>query len=209
MYKIKRQSPSNLVKKPVFTYWTSVSNKLQPNLPLAPHFCCIHISYEIHSPILQSNRLWLPFSKSGSRANPLHSSNSNRWSALSRSICMVWSQFDCADPGTWLHFIIDVATWRQTGTQVRAMLSGRYGLVFLFGVRKLLFCSVCCYGQRSGNLDFLGATVLLNFGNSVLRRFANWCLSEETLSRRFLLSGVYDRWSTRSHQSALEMCNLS
>ena len=36
------------------------------------------------------------------------------------------------------------------------------------------------------------------------------CLSEETLkSRRSLLSGVYARGSKRSHQSALEMCNLS
>ena len=32
---------------------------------------------------------------------------------------------------------------------------------------------------------------------------------EDTKSRRSLLSGVYDRGSKISHQSALEMCNLS
>ena len=48
------------------------------------------------------------------------------------------------------------------------------------------------------------ATSLRNFGNSVYHATPLCqCLSEETLS------GVYARGSKRSHQSALEMCNLS
>ena len=42
-----------------------------------------------------------------------------------------------------------------------------------------------------------------------IRDCVSLCLSEETLKSRWsLLSGVYARGSKRSHQSALEMCNL-
>ena len=51
------------------------------------------------------------------------------------------------------------------------------------------------------------ATSLRDFWQFHLPCFTNYCLSEETL--KALLSGVYARGSKRSHQSALEMCNLS
>ena len=64
----------------------------------------------------------------------------------------------------------------------------------------------------TGNRVVLGsnpaaATSLRNFGNSISLLYQ--CLSEETKSRRSLLSGVYARGRKRSHQSALEICNLS
>ena len=52
------------------------------------------------------------------------------------------------------------------------------------------------------------ATSLLNFGNSVYPAVPV-CFGGDTKSRRSLLSGVYARGSKRSHQSALEKCNLS
>ena len=44
-----------------------------------------------------------------------------------------------------------------------------------------------------------------------IRDCVSLCLSDETLKAvdQSLLSGVYARGSKRSHQSALEMCNLS
>ena len=52
------------------------------------------------------------------------------------------------------------------------------------------------------------ATSLQNFGNSVHPALPV-SFGGDTKSRRSLLSGVYARGSKRSHQSALEMCNLS
>ena len=52
------------------------------------------------------------------------------------------------------------------------------------------------------------ATPFRNFGNSVYPALPV-SFSGDTKSRRSLLSGVYARGSKRSHQSALEMCNLS
>ena len=52
------------------------------------------------------------------------------------------------------------------------------------------------------------ATSLRNFGNSVYPALPV-SFGGGTKSRRSLLSGVYARGSKRSHQSALEMCNLS
>ena len=51
------------------------------------------------------------------------------------------------------------------------------------------------------------ATSLRNFGNSVYPALPV-SFGGDTKSRRSLLSGVYARGSKRSHQSALEMCNL-
>ena len=53
------------------------------------------------------------------------------------------------------------------------------------------------------------ATSLRNFGNSVYPLCQ--CLSEETLETvgPFYLSGGYARGRKRSHEAALEMCNLS
>ena len=50
-----------------------------------------------------------------------------------------------------------------------------------------------------------------NFASELFRlpRFASVFLRGDTESRQSLLSGVYARGSKRSHQSALEMCNLS
>ena len=52
------------------------------------------------------------------------------------------------------------------------------------------------------------ATSLRNFGNSVYPALPV-SFGGDTKSRRSLLYGVYARGSKRSHQSALEMCNLS
>ena len=52
------------------------------------------------------------------------------------------------------------------------------------------------------------ATSLRNFGNSVYPALPV-SFGGDTKSRRSLLSGVYARGSQISHQSALEMCNLS
>ena len=52
------------------------------------------------------------------------------------------------------------------------------------------------------------ATLLRNFGNSIYPALPV-SFGGDTKSRRSLLSGVYARGSKRSHQSALEMCNLS
>ena len=52
------------------------------------------------------------------------------------------------------------------------------------------------------------ATLLRNFGNSVYPALPV-SFGGATKSRRFLLSGVYARGSKKTHQSALEMCNLS
>ena len=52
------------------------------------------------------------------------------------------------------------------------------------------------------------ATSLRNFGNSVDPALPV-SFGGDTKSRRSLLSGVYARGSKRSHQSALEMGNLS
>ncbi len=49
---------------------------------------------------------------------------------------------------------------------------------------------------------------LRNFGNSVYPALPV-SFGGDTKCRRSLLSGVYARGSKRSHQSALEMCNLS
>ena len=51
-------------------------------------------------------------------------------------------------------------------------------------------------------------TSLWNIGNSVYPALPV-SFGGDTKSRRSLLSGVYARGSKRSHQSALEMCNLS
>ena len=48
---------------------------------------------------------------------------------------------------------------------------------------------------------------LRNFGNSVYPALPV-SFGGDTKGRRSLLSGVYARGSKRSHQSALEMCNL-
>ena len=55
------------------------------------------------------------------------------------------------------------------------------------------------------------ATSLRNFGNSVCNPALPVSFGGDTKSksRRSLLSGVYARGSKRSHQSALQMCNLS
>ena len=65
----------------------------------------------------------------------------------------------------------------------------------------------------TGNRVVLGsnpaaATSLRNFDNSVYPALPV-SFGGDTKSRRSLLSGVYARGSKRSHQSALEMCNLS
>ena len=52
------------------------------------------------------------------------------------------------------------------------------------------------------------ATSLRNFGNSVYPALPV-SFGGDTKSRRSLLSGVYARGSKISHQSALEICNLS
>ena len=52
------------------------------------------------------------------------------------------------------------------------------------------------------------ATSFRNFGNSVYPALPV-SFGGDTKSRRFFLSGVYARGSKISHQSALEMCNLS
>ena len=52
------------------------------------------------------------------------------------------------------------------------------------------------------------ATSLRNFGISVYPALP-MSFGGDTKSRRSLLSGVYASGSKRSHQSALEMCNLS
>ena len=52
------------------------------------------------------------------------------------------------------------------------------------------------------------ATSLRNFGNSAYPALPV-SLGGDTKSHRSLLSGVYARGSKRSHQSALEMFNLS
>ena len=51
------------------------------------------------------------------------------------------------------------------------------------------------------------ATSLLNFGYSVHSALPA-SFRGDTKSHRSILSGVYARGSKRSHQSALEMCNL-
>ena len=58
----------------------------------------------------------------------------------------------------------------------------------------------------------LGPGVIIRFKNLALYigDCVSLCLSEgNTKNRRSLLSGVYARGSKISHQSALEMCNLS
>ena len=52
------------------------------------------------------------------------------------------------------------------------------------------------------------ATSLRNFGNSVYPALPV-SFGGDTKSRRSLLAGVYARGSKISHQSALDMCNLS
>ena len=52
------------------------------------------------------------------------------------------------------------------------------------------------------------ASSLWNFGNSVYPTLLV-SFGGDTKSRRSLLSGVYSRGSKKSHQSALETCNLS
>ena len=52
------------------------------------------------------------------------------------------------------------------------------------------------------------ATSFRNFGNSVYPTLPV-SFGGDTKSRRFFLSGVYAGGSKKSHQSALEMCNLS
>ena len=52
------------------------------------------------------------------------------------------------------------------------------------------------------------ATSLRNFGNSIYPALPV-SFGRDTKRRWSLLSGVYARGSKRSHQSALEMCNLS
>ena len=67
--------------------------------------------------------------------------------------------------------------------------------------------------HRTGDRGVLGsnpaaATSLRNIGNSVYPTLLV-SFGGDTKSRRSLLSGVYARGSKRSHQSALEVCNLS
>ena len=57
-------------------------------------------------------------------------------------------------------------------------------------------------------LNPAGGTSLWNFGNSIYPTLPV-SFGGDTKIRRSLLSGVYARESKSSHQSALEMCNLS
>ena len=99
-----------------------------------------------------------------------------------------------------------VLSWRGRQWTAVSSLSCYLGTSPCNNSLEMLLCLETC--QCPGARNTTAATSLRNFGNSVYPGLPV-TFGGDTKSCRSLLFGIYARGSKRSHQSALEMCNLS